>query len=167
MLKKIIGALVATAFVAAGAYLHSPYAAVATMTLAIGNKDPVAFNELVDYDKVRASLVTQMVAQSAGQGLKLSSGVTHKEALEGMLKQKVNEKTLPELLIRAASKGDGFEFASMQWDLKYGISAIDVRLYDPNDGPRNHKEEFTFHLERKSPFSLHWTVVGITLPASL
>lgn len=167
MFKQIISALVATAVVAAGAYLHSPYAAMATMTHAIGSKDPGAFNKLVNYEKVRDSLVVHLVAKSAGQGLKLSSGLTHKETLELLLKQKVNEKTLPELLIRAASKGNGFEGTTMRWDLDYGISAVDVRLYDPNDGPRNHKEEFTFHLERNSPVSLQWTVVGLTLPESL
>lgn len=148
---------------AVGQYLASPATAIRTAQQAIELRDPALFNAQVDYVKLRANLLKQLLSKTT-VGLKAPSGVTQEELLYFMLEKAVTEETLPNLLMQATKSGDTISNSSLKWDVGFGLNQVTVHLYAPIDGPRNRAEELVLLFERDSIFSTTWHLTGMTLP---
>jgi hypothetical protein len=109
MNSKKIAAAVAVAVVAVGGYwYYSPHLAMKSMQAAAHKQDADAFNERVDFPKLRESLKGQMSAIMAERmGETSGSGAEALGAMLGMamVNQFVEAFVRPEVVMRAMSSG--------------------------------------------------------------
>lgn len=178
MASKKIGVVVAVLGIAVGAYWYaSPYIAMKSMQSAALAKDADAFNDYVDYPKLRESLKGQfaaLVSEKLGSGT--HSGAQSFGAALGMamLGPMVDAFVRPEVVMKAmqegkmqAKEGGGSSDSgqgkqeSVKWDIqRKGLNK--VIAYGNADGEPAAKPGFVFE---RSGFAT-WKLTEVRLPSS-
>ena len=136
--KPIVAALVITGAGIGGYWHYSPYLAIKTMRDAAQAKDADAFNEKVDYPKVRESFKGQMSAVMAEKIGPADNGFAAFGAMLGMamVNQVVDAFVRPEMVMWSMQSGE----------FKPGPT---IGKDTPSEAPEKKKEKVEWTLERK------------------
>lgn len=177
-LKPLVAALAIVGVGVASYWYYSPYLTIHAMREAAQTKDADAFNERVDYPKVRESLKGQMsamMAEKVGQtdnafaafGTMLGMAVAH-QAVEAFVRPEMvmrsmhsgSFKPVPTMGQESASEGSGSDKKKVQWTLEHsGVNKVIAYAQKP-DQPEL-KKDFGLVFERSS-FS-DWRLTEIRL----
>lgn len=109
---KVVIAALAVTFSGIGAYWHySPYLAMSSLQEAAQARNADAFNEKVDYPKLRESLKGQMAAMLTDKMDKGAASVSQSEALGSafalaLINPLIDAMVRPEVVMKAMSKGE-------------------------------------------------------------
>ncbi|WP_119157729.1 DUF2939 domain-containing protein [Caldimonas tepidiphila] len=181
--RLVAAAFLAGATIAVGAYWHySPYLAMHSMRSAAQERNAEAFNEKVDYPKLRESLKGQLsalVAEKMGQ-TPATSGIEALGAAFGMALagQMVEAFIRPEVVMRAMQSGemhpvsdrgaDEGKGSSKDGDVEWQVErpGIDkVIVYGRQAGESKSDPTLGIVFERTG--FANWKLTGIRLPATL
>ena len=180
MKSKAIVAAAALAVAGVGGYwYYSPHLAMNSMQTAAQNKDADAFNERVDYPKLRESFKGQMSAIMAEKmGASTGSGMEALGAMLGvaMVNQFVDAFVRPEVVMQAMSSGQfkpeagqnrpetettPSETEKVQWSLERN-GTDKVIAYGRKDGEPSDSKSVGLVFERYGFAS--WKMTEIRLP---
>lgn len=174
--SKLVAVAAVVALTGLAAYWHfSPYLAMRSMRAAAEAKDADAFNERVDYPKLRESIKGQMAAvltdglgsKSASQNSMEAAGAALALALVNPL---VDALVRPEMVMKTMSKGE-FDLKpgkaptseptqAPTWDVKrLGMNKVIAYAQDPND-PKTEKVGVVFE---RNGFA-DWKLTELRLP---
>lgn len=175
--SKVVIAAAVVALAGVGAYwFYSPYLAMRSMRAAAEAKDADAFNEHVDYPKLRESIKGQMAAvltdglgsKSASQNSMEAAGAALALALVNPL---VDALVRPEMVMKTMAQGE-FDLKPGEapaaeptqaptWDVKrLGMNKVIAYAQDPND-PKTEKVGVVFE---RNGFA-DWKLTELRLPA--
>jgi hypothetical protein len=184
--KVSLFAILLVAVGVAGYWHYSPYLTLHTMRTAIEQKDVQAFNERVDYPKVRESVKSQLATRLAGQmGSDADEGQSSKSfkalgaafamALANPL---VDAVVRPEFVMAAMSKG---EIEVVPGEVKEAVGVTEPKKSKPKwtfdrqgpnklvvyaKDPENQGEVKIGLVLERSGFA-HWKLTELDLPENL